>query len=83
MPVSVGGYRNNNKRRSTYQIYIERRPRTSTPEYSKRLGKTPPERWGPPDIGQWRVPHLSGAGARRLQPIRCNLVDPASTTFEE
>ena len=28
----------------------------STPEYSRRLRKTPPERWGPPTIRQGWAP---------------------------
>ena len=45
----------------------------STLEYSRRLEKTPPERWGSPAIGQGRTPHLgptchrAGAGA---PPVR-------------
>jgi hypothetical protein len=57
--------------------------RTSTPKYSRRLEKTPPERWGPPAIGQGRAPHLSRMAARGQKPISFNLTDPASTDFKD
>jgi len=56
--------------------------RTSTSEYSRRLEKTPPERWGPPAKGQGRAP-LSGVATRGQKPISFHLTDPASTAFEE
>ena len=34
----------------------------STQEYSRRLEKTPPERWGSPTIRQGRAPHLVRGG---------------------
>jgi len=57
--------------------------RTSTPKYSRRLGKIPSERWGPPAIGLGRAPHLSGVATRGQKPISFHLADPASTVFEE
>jgi len=56
-----------------------------TQEYSRRLGKTPPKRWGPPAIGQgWGgAPRLSGAATQGQKPISFNLADPASTAFKE
>jgi len=69
--------------RSTCQIYIEGIHEMSTQEYSRRLGKTPPKRWGPPAIGQGWAPTLLGAATQRSPPIRVNLTDPASTAFEE
>jgi len=57
--------------------------RMSTLEHSRRLEKTPPERWCPLAIGQGWAPHLSGAAARGSPPISFNLTDPASAAFEE
>jgi len=68
---------------STCQIYIEKIRKTSTQKYSRRLGKTPPESWGPHAKGQGRAPHLAGAAARGDPPIRVNLTDPASADFED
>ena len=56
---------------------------TSTQEDSRRLGKTPPERWGPPAIGQGQALHLSGVATQGLWPIVSVLTNLAFTDFED
>jgi len=56
---------------------------TSTQEKTRRLRKTPPERWGPPAIGRGGRPTMTGAAARGSPPIGVNLTDPASIDFED
>jgi hypothetical protein len=56
---------------------------TSTLEYSRKLGKTWPESWGPLAIGQGRAARGARVVARGQEPIRFYLTDPTSTNFED
>jgi len=83
MSVFAGGYHNNNKRMSTCLIYIERRPGCqllntlddSVRHHLKAGGHLPYGRGG--RLG------LIGAAAQEGWPMRANLMDPASTDFED
>jgi hypothetical protein len=70
------GLSRKNQRRFTCQIYIERNRPFYEKEYSRRLKKIFPQRGGP--RGQ-----ATGAPAPPRWPIRVNLVDHASTAFED
>jgi len=56
---------------------------TSTQEQSRRLQEPPPKTWADLEATQGWAPLPGAAGARGSPPIRVNLVDPASTDFED
>jgi hypothetical protein len=72
-----------NQGRPTCQVYIETKEVQTTFLQSERYEKTLETNWRQNGPGSRAAAQGIGAGTWATEPIRSDLVDPASTAFED